>query len=83
MTDQEKEIERLRDIVSRMTMLAQAGMCQMGAGGKHEYLKDIFRAGNRYGYDVLGLPKAGSQLPMPSWFVRDEGDFISEPGDAV
>lgn len=83
MTEDQKEIERLRDIVSRMTMLAQAGLCQMSAGGKHEYLKDIFRAGNRYGYDVLGLPKAGSQLPMPSWFVQDLGDFINEEQDVV
>lgn len=72
MTDAEQEVERLRDIVSRMTMLAQAGLCQMSAGGKHEYLKDIFRAGNRYGYDVLGLPKADSGLPMPAWFKRED-----------
>ena len=83
MTGAEQEVERLRDIVSRMTMLAQAGLCQMSAGGKHEYLKDIFRAGNRYGYDGLGLPKAGSQLPMPSWFGRDKDDAISEEQDVV
>ena len=76
MTEDQKEIELLRDIVSRMTMLAQGGMCQMGSSAKHEYLKDIFRAGNRYGYDVLGLPKADSGLPLPLWFAQGELDDV-------
>lgn len=67
MTDQEKEIERLQSIVSRMTMLAQAGLCQRSMGGKHEYLKDIVRMGGRYGYDILGMPKPDSGLPEPLW----------------
>ena len=72
MTEDQKEIERLRDIVSRMTMMAQAGVCQRSVTGKHEYLKDIVRAGNRYGYGILGLPKEGSGLPMPQWFEQGE-----------
>jgi hypothetical protein len=72
MTEDQKEIERLRDIVSRMTMLAQAGVCQHTAAGKHEFLKDIVRAGSRYGYGILGLPKEGSDLPMPQWFEQGE-----------
>jgi hypothetical protein len=69
-TDLENEIRRLQNIVSRMTMKAHAGLCQRTMEGKHEFLRDISRLGQEYGYDILGLPAEGSGLPEPQWYAN-------------
>jgi hypothetical protein len=57
-------VVQLRNLVKRLDMFAEAGLCQTTLGGKHEYLKDIRRqiaeAGINGGLVPFDLPKKGS-----------------------
>ena len=50
------EIAGLKSAISRIAILAGAGLCQMTAGGKHEFLKDISGACEIEGFDIIGQP---------------------------
>lgn len=39
--DSHEEVKPLRESLEKIDMLAEAGLCQMTAGGKHAYLNDI------------------------------------------
>jgi len=49
-------IKELEGLVSELARLAGAGLCQMKAAGKHEFLRDISRMCENHGFDILGDP---------------------------
>ena len=54
----EAERDQAKGALSRIAILAGAGLCQMTAGGKHEFLKDISGACEVEGFDIIGEPKS-------------------------
>jgi hypothetical protein len=82
--------ERLREALSKTAIKAEAGLCQMTAGGKHEFLRDISLICEANGFDVLGDPvpraalgrepdarlREAERLRMANLQAREDADYL-------